>query len=201
MARKGTPSERLTPSNIEKVIGLLSAEKPITKKAACEILGITYNTTRLQSTIDSYLEKKKSDAEKYAKKKGTPATTAEIQYILAEYLTGNSITKIGESIHRSSVFVKNVLTKCGCPIREQHSSYFDPPLIPEESIKEEYAIGEKCYAVRYKSLATVRGMVESKGNIVYSLWLEAEEWQQFAYQPWWELARLDLIIKQYGVIL
>ena len=32
---------------LNKVIGLLEAETPITKKEACEILNITYNTTRL----------------------------------------------------------------------------------------------------------------------------------------------------------
>ena len=39
--------ENLTDSNIKNVISLLEAEKPITKKEACDILNISYNTTRL----------------------------------------------------------------------------------------------------------------------------------------------------------
>lgn len=44
--------EKLTPSNIEKVIGLLEIEKPISKKDACELLNISYNTTRLARIIE-----------------------------------------------------------------------------------------------------------------------------------------------------
>ena len=36
------------------VIAKLEAEKPITKKAACELLGIAYNTTRLDNLIQEY---------------------------------------------------------------------------------------------------------------------------------------------------
>ena len=46
--------ENLTKANIAKVIDLLEAEKPITKKEACGILNITYNTTRLGNIITEY---------------------------------------------------------------------------------------------------------------------------------------------------
>ena len=42
--------EQLSETNINKVIDLLSADKPITKKEACGILNIAYNTTRLGNT-------------------------------------------------------------------------------------------------------------------------------------------------------
>ena len=45
MARvKVKDSEKLTPSNIRQVINLLESNKPITKKQACSMLRISYNT-------------------------------------------------------------------------------------------------------------------------------------------------------------
>ena len=40
--------EKLSNENIAKVVSLLSGDSPITKKEACEILNIRYNTTPLQ---------------------------------------------------------------------------------------------------------------------------------------------------------
>ena len=71
--------ENLTKANIAKVIELLEAEKPITKKEACGILNITYNTTRLGNIIAEH----KSDIERTAKMKaklrGTPASESDIE--------------------------------------------------------------------------------------------------------------------------
>ena len=55
---KKKDGEKLDDANIERVIGLLNQEKPITKKAACEALNISYNSTRLTRIIDEYHERK-----------------------------------------------------------------------------------------------------------------------------------------------
>ena len=52
-AKKG---ENLSRDNIAKVHELLSAENPITKKEACSILNISYNTTRLANIIQEHEE-------------------------------------------------------------------------------------------------------------------------------------------------
>ena len=39
--------EKLDSANIQRVIDLLEQDEPITKKEACEMLNIRYNTTRL----------------------------------------------------------------------------------------------------------------------------------------------------------
>ncbi len=44
--------EKLDAANLDKVIALLESDSPITKKEACEILNITYNTTRLKRIIE-----------------------------------------------------------------------------------------------------------------------------------------------------
>ena len=56
MAIKQKSHEKLSPENIARVIEHLNADSPITKKEACEMLNIRYNTTRLQRIIDDYLE-------------------------------------------------------------------------------------------------------------------------------------------------
>ena len=48
--------EKLSSTNVQKVVDLLNQDDPITKKEACEILNIRYNTTRLQRIIDDHLE-------------------------------------------------------------------------------------------------------------------------------------------------
>ena len=48
--------EKLDSGNIQRVIDLLEQEEPITKKEACEMLNIRYNTTRLQRIIDEHTE-------------------------------------------------------------------------------------------------------------------------------------------------
>ncbi len=81
---KNADSERLDDASMERVIELL--DKKGTKKEACEILGITYNTTRLASLIEKYKEKKAKDAERRAEKRGKPASQGEIDYIVSTYL-------------------------------------------------------------------------------------------------------------------
>ena len=57
MARvKKREHEKLTSSNVQHVINLLESDKPITKKEACAILNISYNTTRLSKIIDDHKE-------------------------------------------------------------------------------------------------------------------------------------------------
>ncbi len=57
MAARGVKAkshEKLDSTNVQKVIDLLGGDEPITKKEACEILNIRYNTTRLQRIIGEY---------------------------------------------------------------------------------------------------------------------------------------------------
>jgi hypothetical protein len=193
---KASTSERLTDTNIEKVIGLLEAEKPITKKAACEILGITYNTTRLGDLIQKYKDKITYRKEMYAKKRGKPAALDEITDIVRSYLQGDTLSNLADSNFRTTDFIKKVLTTSGVSIRDSDSNYWKPAMILDEAVKKEFKLGERCFAVRYQSLATIEGILTHNDGPVYRVWLEAEDQQQFAYQPWWELASLDKLTQQ-----
>lgn len=188
--RKPKESERLDDANIERVIKHL--EDKGTKKEACAILNISYNTTRLANIIDKYLEAKKKDAERRAEKRGKPATDAEINFAISSYLEGATLDSISESLYRSSSFVKNILEKYDVPIRQSAHSYFKPMLIPDAACRDSFKVGEKVYSARYDSLAEIKS--EWKPGI-YSIFLLSEKWLQYAYQEAAELASLEHLRK------
>ena len=101
--------ERLDEAHMERVISALEGEKPITKKEACAILGIAYNTTRLGTLIEKYKESKDREAKRRAALRGKPATQDEIVYVISEYLEGSTIDAITKSTYRPSNFVKHIL--------------------------------------------------------------------------------------------
>lgn len=193
---KNSDSEKLDDATIERVIGLLKpkdpASKPITKKLACEILRIAYNTTRLGNLLEKYKEDKAREAAKRAEKRGTPATKAEIEYVVSTYLEGGTIDGISNSLFRGPTFVKAILEGLGVPMRQSAHSYFRPGLVPDEACKDAFPIGEKVYSMRYDSLAIIKSEF-SPG--VYSIFLLSEKWLQYAYQPAYELASLDHLRK------
>lgn len=199
MARgKRNTDEKLTPANLEKVIALLEpadGSKPISKKDACAILNISYNTSRLQQLIEKHKEKVERDAKKRAEKRGKPVTLDEEVYIVQEYINGADIENISSSIYRGTTIIKRILEKNGVPIRQRTSNYFKPELIPDVAVRDRFKVGEVVYSARYDSTATVKAEFQ-QGNIwVYRIWLLAEKWQQYAMQPAEELASLEHITK------
>lgn len=194
----GKREEDLSDSNIEKVIKLLeseSKETKITKKAACEYLGIAYNTTRLGTLIESYKNKIAHRDKMRKERRGKPATQDEIQYVVREYMGGSPVSRIADDLYRGSQFVHSVLESMHVPVRPKSQNYFKPELIPDNAVRTEFAIGEKVYSARYDSLARIDALVEEKSEKVYRIYLTDEKWQMNAYQPASELASLENLIK------
>jgi hypothetical protein len=194
--RSKLEQERMTDANLQRVIALLepkSAEtKPISKKDACQILGMAYNTTRLAQIIDDFKQAQARDKVRRAEKRGKPATTEETQYIISEYLKGETVDSISKSTYRGPQFVKNILEQHAVPQRSTSWNYFKPELIPDNACKSRFAVGETVYSARYDSLAKViLEQPHSQHSWVYRIWLLADNWQQFAYQPVDELASLE----------
>jgi hypothetical protein len=187
---KNGDDEKLDPANLDRVIALLEAEKPITKKDACSILNIAYNTTRLGNLIEKHKEKKARDRRYRQEKRGKPPTAEEINYIISGYLEGDTIDNLSNSIHRPSTFVKQVLDRYEVPIRSRSHDYFRPELIPEGAVRTEFDIGERVYSARYDSMAVVEGEFPHPEECVYRIWLLSDRWSQYAYQPASELASL-----------
>lgn len=198
MAKKriGSDEERLEDSNIERVIKYLS-EKGATKKVACQMLNIAYNTTRLDKVIEQYKAKKVKDAERRAEKRGKPATPEEVAFIISEYLEGATIDGISKSLFRGNVFIKSILDRYAVPERNSSQDYFHPKLIPEDAVKTEFRIGEKVWSARYDALAEILFEVPHKQEKVYRIYLYGNQ-NMYAYQPASELAGLDKL-RESGV--
>ena len=203
MAVRTKDTENLTRENLKKVITLLSAEKPITKKAACEMLNISYNTARLDKIIADFKDKEVFRKEQRNKKRGTSLSKDEYQIIAESYLVDSSpILSIAERLYRSTDVINDALEEMGIPKRQKSYSYFNPQIIPDDAVREQFDIGETVWSAKYESIAEVAELVQihEEFGYVYRIWLKAERWQQYAYQPAYELASLKHL-EQFGVKL
>lgn len=200
MARRGIKKkdyERLDDATVSRVVSLLEQEKPITKKAACEILNISYNTTRLNKIIESYKDKLEYDKKRRAAVKGKPFSDLEIQELVVDYLNGDSITGIANHLYRSIHTVKKKIEELHLPERTKNSSYFQPDLLPDEAVSEIFEKGELVWSSRYNAVAEIRADKCLGKTGLFRIWVFGKH-NEFAYQPWWELGKLD-IVKQYNI--
>lgn len=185
-------NERLDDAHMERVIAGLEQDKPITKKEACQILGIAYNTTRLGTLIEKYKDGKARDAKRRAELRGKPATQDEIVYIISSYLEGETIDGLSKSTFRSTGFVNTILEKYNVPLRARAHDYFRPELIPDGAVRTRFDLGEVVYSVRYDSIARIETeQLSDKHGYVYRIWLLSERQLQYAYQEACELASLQ----------
>ena len=145
--------ENLTQANITKVIELLNptdGSKPITKKEACGILNIAYNTTRLGNIIAEHLEMMEFRARRKAQNKGKAATKKEITDAVAGYLEGMTVADIAKSLYRSPAFVKGIIERIGVPQKLAHTDYEGRrnALLPDQCMADEFEEGERVWAIR-----------------------------------------------------
>jgi hypothetical protein len=198
MAKKRSELEQelMTDANILRVISLLEPKeegaKPITKKDACQILGMAYNTTRLATILEEFKKKRDRDAQRRAALRGKPATQDEVIFIIQEYLEGQPVDAISKSTYRGTTFVKAVLEQHAVPLRVPGHTYFKPELIPDGAVRERFKVGEVVYSARYDSTARIdTEQPHPEHGWVYRIWLLSEKWLQSAYQPAEELASLE----------
>ena len=201
--RSASEEELMTDANIARVIRLLDPQeegaKPITKKDACQILGMAYNTTRLGTIIDQYKERQARSARRRAELRGKPATPEDIAFVISEYLGGETVDSISKTTYRSPSFIKKILEDNSVPIRVPGPSYFKPELIPEGAIRERFGVGEVVYSARYDSTARIDAEREDpRHGWIYRIWLLSDKWMQSAYQPAYELASLEHL-REIGV--
>lgn len=205
MARKRKTEleeERMTDSNLSRVIRLLEPEegkKPITKKDACQMLGMAYNTTRLGTIIEQFKERQRRTAEQRAKLRGKAVTKDEKIFIIQEYLTGSTIDAITKSTYRGVTIVKQVLDEYSVPLRIPGQNYFNPQLIPDGAARDKFEVGEVVWSARYGSLAKIYSeKLDPKHGHIYHMWLIDDKWRQYCWQPYYELASLQQI-RELGV--
>lgn len=143
--------EDLSKANIRKVIAALNASPPISKKEACELLKISYNTSRLSKIIEEFNITQANTKRLRDKNKGKPVTEGELQYIISEYIAGTPIYKISETIYRSSNFIKALVERIGVPERDTAFSPLVPQVLPEQCLAEDFEVGEIVWSAQYRT--------------------------------------------------
>jgi len=191
--------ERMTDSNLSRVIRLLEPKegiKPITKKDACQLLGMAYNTTRLGTILEQFKERQRRTAEQRAKLRGKPVTKDEKIFIIQEYLNGSTIDAITKSTYRGATIIKQVLDEYSVPLRVPGQTYFNPQLIPDRAARDKFEVGEVVWSARYLSLAKIYNeKFDPKHGYIYHMWLMDEKQKQYCWQPAYELASLQQILE------
>lgn len=194
--KSASEEELMTDANISRVIRLLEPQeegvKPITKKDACQILGMSYNTTRLGTIIEEFKQKQARTAQRKAELRGKPASREDVVYIISEYLNGETVDAISKMTYRSPTFIKRILEDNSVPIRVPGSSYFNPEMVPDGAQRDRFKVGEVVYSTKYDSTARIE--VESlteKYGYIYRIFLLSDKWLQSAWQEHYELASLQ----------
>lgn len=149
--------ENLTAANIKKVISLLNptgeGEQPITKKEACAILNIAYNTTRLNGIIEEFQRNQEYTKKRKSQNRGKPASEGEIRLAVESYLEGDGISEIAKQLYRSPSFVKAIIERVGVP--EKQKSGAGTQLLPESCCAEEFEPEEIVWSATYNAPAIV----------------------------------------------
>ena len=178
MAVRKKREEKLSETNINKVIELLAAEKPITKKEACEILHIAYNTTRLSKIIADHNETIEFRARRKAQNKGKGVTEVEKVSIVKHYLNGAVVSDIAKALYRSPAFIKAVIERMGVPQKLPDTDYkgIKEAMIPEPCVSEEFTAGERVWSAQGTCIAVVKREItkshnfDKHGSKCYLLW-------------------------------
>ena len=96
-------------------------------------------------------------------------------------------------MYRSSSFIKGIINKFNVPVRSSNSDYFSPELLPDSVLSEDFELGELVWSARYNNTATISERQEEPHPIhgnCYRIWVNGKDCK-FAYQPWYELGKLE----------
>ena len=228
MAIRKKAGEKLDEATLDRVSALLNQDNPITKKEACEMLNISYNTTRLGKILDDFNETASYREVRKSQNRGKKATDMETREAIESYLKGETVSDISKRLYRSTTFVKNILDRVGVPEKLPKTKRKGPAYLPDECVSESFKEGEKVWSACYHAPAIVKqeytkeyqnenagiqyvNYEEKYGCSLYSIWvIEGEtEWNDHfgyitggfaAHQLAYDLGSLKHL-EEYGVRL
>lgn len=184
--------ENINETSIKRVIELLEAEKPISKKEAYGILNIAANPTRLNKIIEQYREDVLEQQRRRAANRGKAATPYEIQTIIEGYLDGDSVAEISKRLYRSSGFVREVIDTVGVPQKVIGVENLRAGLIPDQCAREEFEHGQVVWHARRHCMAIV---LEEKTNTKHK---ESRYYQTYVIEPIEEISPYFPQYEGYG---
>lgn len=129
-----------------------------TKKRQCEILGINYNTTRLDDLIEKYFEQKEHTKRMMKEMRKRPVTDNDVNTWVLMYLQGIPLSGIAESYYRTPAIVKSRLLKAGVLglMCNEKVDPLNPPLVNDELMAEEFEVNQIVFVPAYKCVGVVK---------------------------------------------
>lgn len=168
-----------------------------TKKAACEMIGISYNTKKLQELIERFEARNEAEKVARANNRKKPVTQQEVVWWITAYLQGSSMKELSDQYYRSEAVIKLHLEKHGallrCPTKVDRRN---PPQLPDQCMTDEFEIGEYVWSAAYNCVAEVRGFYKNAVKIQ----VLSNDVQEYSYQAPWELGSMRHL-KDLGVDL
>ena len=155
MAIRKKAGEKLDDATLTRVSELLNQDEPITKKLACEMLNISYNTTRLAKILDDFNETASYRETRKSQNRGKKATDMETREAIESYLKGETVSDISKRLYRSTTFVKNILDRVGVPEKLPKTKRKGAAYLPDECVSESFKEGEKVWSASYHAPAIV----------------------------------------------
>ena len=135
----------------------VGSTKPISKKEACAILKIAYNTTRLEKIIEEYHDTKQYRKRRRESLRGTLATRDEIADTIQSQLRGDPITDTSKRLYRSVPFLRNIINKVGIPSRGSNELERSTTAeLPEQCLADEFRVGDIVWSAKYHCAAKVK---------------------------------------------
>lgn len=159
-----------------------------TKKAACEVLGIAYNTTRLSNLIEEFLSRQERDKKFRSQKRKEAVSKDEVANWVTSYLNGATLSELSNTYYRSQTVIKHHLEKHGALLRQAKVDRLNPPVLPEQCISDSFEVGQYVWSTAYNCIALVKAKV---GDYVYRIHVLGNGLQEFSNQPAWELGNLS----------
>lgn len=147
--------ERLDDVNIQRVKDLLEGPAPITKKAACEILNIANNSSRLSRIIEEYDDRKARRKSNFAKNRGKPLDAYEVKKIISWYLEGHSPAELSEMLYRPVAKVKETLEKYAVPNRPKGEEAHKVSLLPQKAIRSSFQVGDMVWSAKHHCVVEI----------------------------------------------
>jgi len=144
--------EKLDDANLKRVLECLNQDNPITKKEACNMLNITYNTTRLNSIMTDFDDTMKFREVRKAQNRGKKATDYETKQAIEMFLNEQPVSSIAQALYRSTTFVRNLLERVGVPEKRPSTESGNGAKVgylPDQCVSDDFDIGEKVWSARY----------------------------------------------------
>ena len=189
--------ENLTPASIEKVIGLLESKPPITKKEACEILNISYNTARLTKIIEQHRGELEEEAKRRSANRGKPITDFEKQSIIEWMFEGDGVTAISDRLYRSVASINRAMEEIGFP--EKSENYTKPALLPEACVSETFIPGQLVWVASRNCIGAVMEVPASKSKATGENCYQIYEFERMEEDsPYFSNCRAGDYAGQYG---